>query len=246
MKRVDIPNNLGYIPSHTKQYWCHLCQREFSRLYIENSEVHCRTCGKTFCEEINNREQTDHPSNYQPFEQRSTQRRQSGGGIRSIFDALSSLMSFNEEAHMENIINFLMANDPNKYGNPPASKDEVEKLEKIKVDTSNLNILCKNAGENSCSICQDDYEIDNNLIKLPCNHYFHDDCIMPWLKERNSCPTCRFELKTDDKDYEDRKNEKRNQVRQTTQNNSGNSNTENVDNNINNDTSNSTSNNLNI
>jgi hypothetical protein len=29
---------------------------------------------------------------------------------------------------LENIINYLMANDPNKYGNPPASKDEINNL----------------------------------------------------------------------------------------------------------------------
>ena len=40
------------------------------------------------------------------------------------------------------------------------------------------------------------------MMDLPCNHYFHEECIMPWLNQHDSCPICRFELKTDDDDYE--------------------------------------------
>eukprot|EP00340_Litonotus_pictus_P004670 CAMPEP_0170527384 /NCGR_PEP_ID=MMETSP0209-20121228/12861_1 /TAXON_ID=665100 ORGANISM="Litonotus pictus, Strain P1" /NCGR_SAMPLE_ID=MMETSP0209 /ASSEMBLY_ACC=CAM_ASM_000301 /LENGTH=149 /DNA_ID=CAMNT_0010817873 /DNA_START=215 /DNA_END=661 /DNA_ORIENTATION=- len=143
-----------------------------------------------------------------------------GTGYTPILDLLSSLVSFNEESHMENIINYLMANDPNKYGNPPAAKDEVEKLVKITVNKENQEEVCKMAGESCCSVCKDDYEIESVLLKLPCSHFFHEGCLLPWLKERNSCPTCRFELKTDDSDYENRKNETRNQVRETAINNS--------------------------
>ena len=56
-----------------------------------------------------------------------------------------------------------------------------------------------------CNVCKDEYKEGEEVTKLPCNHSYHPECILPWLKEHNSCPTCRFELPTDDKDYENKK-----------------------------------------
>jgi len=50
----------------------------------------------------------------------------------------------------------------------------------------------------SCSICLEDFVIGEKLIKLPCTHYFHPDCIKPWLTERQpTCPLCKANVKSD-------------------------------------------------
>lgn len=42
-----------------------------------------------------------------------------------------------------------------------------------------------------CSICHDDL---NTCIELPCHHYFHKNCIIPWFSQANTCPICRVEF----------------------------------------------------
>lgn len=198
--------------SSTRRYWCHLCKREFNKIYIDNTEVQCTTCGNNFCEELsNNTSEEDHPSNFEPYESpqeelalpRLGMRRSSG--ILSLIALMLGMTNTEEEDNMESILNYLMANDHNRYGNPPASKSAVDKLEKISL--TEREDIRKMSNDSSCSVCKDEFEVDQNLINLPCKHLFHDECIMPWLNERNSCPTCRFELPTDDCDYEHKKSE---------------------------------------
>ena len=48
-----------------------------------------------------------------------------------------------------------------------------------------------------CSICLDEFTIDNNInvVKtINCSHYFHKDCIDRWLHIRQTCPNCNINL----------------------------------------------------
>ena len=56
-----------------------------------------------------------------------------------------------------------------------------------------------------CAICKECLSVGTEANQLPCCHLYHPPCIRPWLAERNSCPLCRYELPTDDKDYEEGK-----------------------------------------
>ncbi|ORX57840.1 hypothetical protein BCR36DRAFT_344588 [Piromyces finnis] len=42
---------------------------------------------------------------------------------------------------------------------------------------------------------------DDNIRLMPCGHIFHESCIFQWLKDNNTCPVCRYELETDDEEY---------------------------------------------
>ncbi|KAF0691127.1 Aste57867_17584 [Aphanomyces stellatus] len=98
--------------------------------------------------------------------------------------------------NISNIINHLMQNDPNQHGAPPAAKTVMENLPKVHISQEEVD--CKH----DCAVCKDMFELKEEALRLPCTHDFHSDCILPWLKQHNSCPVCRFELPTDDHDYE--------------------------------------------
>ncbi|KAJ3679091.1 hypothetical protein LUZ60_017102 [Juncus effusus] len=82
-------------------------------------------------------------------------------------------------------------------GCPPAAKCVVKSLPSITLTEEDLN-----RDQSSCAVCKDEMVVKEKITKLPCNHLYHKDCILPWLKIRNTCPVCRYELATDDPDYE--------------------------------------------
>ena len=245
----NINNNQTPQMTQMKKYWCHLCKKEFSHIY-ENDDVKCSFCGKTFCEIIENEDTSNasHPSHFEAFNinnintQNNINNTQNRNGTNNN---LNNLNHFNRRAqifrrranhivevlanyfliqnsngdNLDNIINHIMLHDTNKYGNPPAAKKAVESLKKYKINEEKI----KEFGfENSCAVCKDEFNIGEECLSMPCNHYFHGDCLIPWLKERNSCPVCRYELPTDDADFENMK-----KFKLKNENNDGNNNSNN-------------------
>lgn len=53
-----------------------------------------------------------------------------------------------------------------------------------------------------CAICLSEYEEGDKVKEMPCKHAFHVDCIGKWLGISNFCPVCKYELRTDNEEYE--------------------------------------------
>lgn len=105
------------------------------------------------------------------------------------------------ETEYETLFSQLAANDSALKGSPPAAKSVVDRLPVVTLtqdDTKENNVIC--------AVCKDGISLGEKVTQLPCNHHYHGNCILPWLKIRNTCPVCRHELPTDDPDYERRKN----------------------------------------
>ncbi|CAO2813257.1 unnamed protein product [Amaranthus hypochondriacus] len=43
----------------------------------------------------------------------------------------------------------------------------------------------------SCAVCLEDFNPREEVMLTPCNHMFHEECIVPWVKDNGLCPICR-------------------------------------------------------
>ena len=76
---------------------------------------------------------------------------------------------------------------------PPASRQYVTSLKQTQMSSAQL------VDEPACLICCEDFQVDSSefIVQLACTHHFHRDCVLPWLESTSTCPTCRWQLPTD-------------------------------------------------
>ncbi|KAK4455090.1 hypothetical protein QBC34DRAFT_391543 [Podospora aff. communis PSN243] len=72
-------------------------------------------------------------------------------------------------------------------GAPPASQAAIDKLEVRELDEKMLG----GESKSRCVICVDEMSVGEKASVLPCSHFFHGECVTPWLKQHNTCPVCR-------------------------------------------------------
>ena len=82
---------------------------------------------------------------------------------------------------------------------PPASTKAIRMLPTIRVAPEDLI----DPNNRECCVCLECNQLDDRVIRLPCAHIYHAHCIVDWLANHScTCPVCRYELPTDDSQYE--------------------------------------------
>eukprot|EP01006_Ploeotia_vitrea_P008599 TRINITY_DN20652_c0_g1_i1.p1 TRINITY_DN20652_c0_g1~~TRINITY_DN20652_c0_g1_i1.p1 ORF type:complete len:544 (-),score=52.48 TRINITY_DN20652_c0_g1_i1:1289-2920(-) len=130
-------------------------------------------------------------------EQPRGRRNNSGGGVVHVITlggGPNGLLSFGGGGSgLEAILHMLHEQyEPQVEG---ASQDVIDAASdawKLK-DMKQLNVDADTENTN-CTVCLSDFELEETLRTLPCNHIFHRDCVDRWLKTNKSCPCCRQDI----------------------------------------------------
>lgn len=72
------------------------------------------------------------------------------------------------------------------------SRGVTDEVIAAQLKTVPFKIGMENVGPN-CAICLAQYEADETCRRLPCDHFYHSECIDKWLNQVNQCPLCRRE-----------------------------------------------------
>jgi len=45
-----------------------------------------------------------------------------------------------------------------------------------------------------CELCLEEYEVGDELLRLPCLHLFHKACVGQWVQKAGTCPMCQVDV----------------------------------------------------
>ena len=107
-------------------------------------------------------------------------------GLFNPTHAVSGDAVYSQEA-LDQIMSQLMEQHPTSNAPGPASKGDIDALPKKTLTEK----LLGPEGKGECSVCMDDVHVGDEVVFLPCNHWFHEVCATAWLSEHNTCPICR-------------------------------------------------------
>ncbi|XP_060671017.1 uncharacterized protein LOC132800766 [Ziziphus jujuba] len=76
------------------------------------------------------------------------------------------------------------------------SRTQTQTVDRLSM-TTHEKVVAEN-GDNGelggCCICLDNFSAGTELIRFGCKHLYHQNCIVKWLENQNSCPLCRRPL----------------------------------------------------
>ncbi|GMH95891.1 hypothetical protein TrST_g3404 [Triparma strigata] len=88
------------------------------------------------------------------------------------------------------------------FANPNGAHGRTMGLEKslfeqLPIIKFNPELFDNETHPTECCICMVDFDTtddDKGIIKTPCSHVFHKECLATWLKNHRHCPLCRKDL----------------------------------------------------
>lgn len=192
--------------------YCYQCDHQVEL----NNDLTCSQCGSEFTELQENQVHQSQPSSlfqtlFQGIQRNMNQLQslyQTFSTAADLFNHASS--TFDSPTNFQNTMNLLFRLFPQLANNDSIFNDEnvnrlfqhLQNLNQLfshlpPADQNVINSLTPQKYTNgiciddTCAICLDKMQENEDVIVLPCRHGFHQNCIGTWLNAHNVCPTCR-------------------------------------------------------
>jgi hypothetical protein len=56
-------------------------------------------------------------------------------------------------------------------------------------------LVAASTADDGCAVCCEALDAAGGIAAvMPCQHAFHERCLLPWLSRRSTCPLCRAPL----------------------------------------------------
>ncbi|ETW03102.1 hypothetical protein H310_05528 [Aphanomyces invadans] len=125
-----------------------------------------------------------------------------GENVESFVTSLLNVFGLLTSIPLDNIDTSLLTNEMlqfyvllrNFLAIPDGVQHARNKLALAVLSMKDVEDLPGNCCNGSCSICLEPWDCTPNLpptVKLPCDHVFHEDCVMVWVRQSVKCPVCR-------------------------------------------------------
>jgi hypothetical protein len=111
---------------------------------------------------------------------------QFGGGGINIGNV--NLGDFATDANFDEIVTQILNQFDPSANNQRISDEDLQHLPRSKVTQQHVD------NESQCTTCMDSFNLGEEVGELACHHIFHVDCIIPWLRNHNTCPVCRQQV----------------------------------------------------
>jgi hypothetical protein len=70
----------------------------------------------------------------------------------------------------------------------------IKQFKVIKIDRQIFSKSNDHLGSVHCTICLEEWKLKERVTELPCNHFFHQECIEKWLTGNRKCPLDNLSL----------------------------------------------------
>lgn len=115
-----------------------------------------------------------------------TNRRGARGISNDFFEQIQNRQLFHNQVLNRGIFDLDIDNDYEENDNTTINnKLLIKKIKKQKIGKTSK----------TCAICFNNFEKEEIIRVLHCNHFFHNKCIKQWLFDNWNCPICRLDLK---------------------------------------------------